>query len=31
MMMRRALLLVAVGVTVLALAVGTALATPPSG
>jgi quercetin dioxygenase-like cupin family protein len=30
-MMRRALLLVAVGVTVLALAVGTALATPPSG
>jgi quercetin dioxygenase-like cupin family protein len=30
-MMRRALLLVAVGVTVLALVVGAALATPPSG
>jgi quercetin dioxygenase-like cupin family protein len=30
-MMRRAILLVAVGVTVLALVVGAALATPPSG
>ena len=29
--MRRAILLVAVGVTVLALVVGAALATPPSG
>jgi hypothetical protein len=29
--MRRAILLVAVGVTALALAVGAALATPPSG